>query len=276
MMRPAHEILLRPRLDRESLELWRRARSLVVFEVPCGRQQDRDQERRAIDVSRSKWTRVRTMVVRGKIKRRGRFVGKRSNWKKAIVTLAEGPGNRRLWGFCRADPVGRSRRWGLRATSRHLTVSPAPDGFGLRGDHEGLSQKKACLAPSEAYGRPGAARKHYDSPQGWRTSAPVSDYRFQASKVRCAREGGLRRVRPESVRPYRSPCTTQTARRLTFWRPESSRLGRPLCPPLVRSTLWWATRCLSRISLWVLSFTISNSSPVRGASSCAPPEAAPS
>ena len=33
---------------------------------------------------------VRTMVVRGKMKRRGRFVGKRSNWKKAIVTLAEG------------------------------------------------------------------------------------------------------------------------------------------------------------------------------------------
>ncbi len=33
---------------------------------------------------------VRTQIVRGKTKRRGRFEGKRSNWKKAIVSLAEG------------------------------------------------------------------------------------------------------------------------------------------------------------------------------------------
>ncbi len=33
---------------------------------------------------------VRTSVVRGKEKRLGRFVGKRSNWKKALVTIAPG------------------------------------------------------------------------------------------------------------------------------------------------------------------------------------------
>src|SRR5262245_44587509 len=33
---------------------------------------------------------VRTVVVRGKEKRMGRFIGKRSNWKKAIVTIAPG------------------------------------------------------------------------------------------------------------------------------------------------------------------------------------------
>jgi len=33
---------------------------------------------------------VRTMVVRGKFKRLGRFTGKRPNWKKAIVSLKEG------------------------------------------------------------------------------------------------------------------------------------------------------------------------------------------
>ena len=30
---------------------------------------------------------VRTMQVRCKVKRQGRYVGKRSNWKKAVVTL---------------------------------------------------------------------------------------------------------------------------------------------------------------------------------------------
>ena len=33
---------------------------------------------------------VRTLIVRGKSKRFGRFYGKRSNWKKAYVKLAEG------------------------------------------------------------------------------------------------------------------------------------------------------------------------------------------
>lgn len=33
---------------------------------------------------------VRTSVVRGKEKRMGRFIGKRSNWKKAVVTIAAG------------------------------------------------------------------------------------------------------------------------------------------------------------------------------------------
>ena len=33
---------------------------------------------------------VRTMIVRGKMKRFGRYYGKRSNWKKALVTVADG------------------------------------------------------------------------------------------------------------------------------------------------------------------------------------------
>ena len=35
-------------------------------------------------------TQVRTMNYRGKVKRMGRFAGKRADWKKAVVTLAEG------------------------------------------------------------------------------------------------------------------------------------------------------------------------------------------
>ena len=33
---------------------------------------------------------VRTMQVRGKLKRQGKYAGRRSDWKKAIVTLGEG------------------------------------------------------------------------------------------------------------------------------------------------------------------------------------------
>ena len=33
---------------------------------------------------------VRTMHVKGKVKQRGRIIGQRKNWKKAIVTLMPG------------------------------------------------------------------------------------------------------------------------------------------------------------------------------------------
>lgn len=33
---------------------------------------------------------VNTMLVRGKVKKMGRYEGKRANWKKAVVTLKEG------------------------------------------------------------------------------------------------------------------------------------------------------------------------------------------
>lgn len=33
---------------------------------------------------------VNTLIVKGKVKRRGKYVGRRSDWKKAYVTLAEG------------------------------------------------------------------------------------------------------------------------------------------------------------------------------------------
>lgn len=35
-------------------------------------------------------TQVQTMNYRGKVKRMGRYTGKRADWKKAVVTLAEG------------------------------------------------------------------------------------------------------------------------------------------------------------------------------------------
>lgn len=87
-MRPAHEILLRPRITEKGSNMAEKT-PLVVFEVPLDA--NKSEIKRAVqamfDVDVDS---VRTMIVRGKIKRRGRFIGKRSNIKKAIVTLAEG------------------------------------------------------------------------------------------------------------------------------------------------------------------------------------------
>jgi len=56
------------------------------FEV--SREANKLEVKRAVETIFSvKVTNVRTMLVRGKVKRQGRFSGARANWKKAVVTL---------------------------------------------------------------------------------------------------------------------------------------------------------------------------------------------
>lgn len=87
-MRPAHEILLRPRLT-EKASAMSESQSLIVFEVPVdvNKSEIKHAVKAMFDVEVDS---VRTMIVRGKTKRRGRHQGQRSNWKKALVKLAEG------------------------------------------------------------------------------------------------------------------------------------------------------------------------------------------
>ena len=61
----------------------------VVFEV--ARDANKIDIRRAVeDLFKVSVTEVRTLVMRGKVKRVGRFSGQRPSWKKAFVTLKPG------------------------------------------------------------------------------------------------------------------------------------------------------------------------------------------
>jgi large subunit ribosomal protein L23 len=87
-MRSPYDILLKPRIT-EKGSVMAEAAPCVVFEVPldANKIEIKTAIRAVFSVD---VTNVRTMIVRGKVKRKGRHTGKRSNWKKAIVTLAEG------------------------------------------------------------------------------------------------------------------------------------------------------------------------------------------
>ena len=64
----------------------RELRNQYIFEV--ARTANKIDIKRAIEqVFSVKVDHVRTQQLRGKVRRTGRFVGKRSDWKKAIVTL---------------------------------------------------------------------------------------------------------------------------------------------------------------------------------------------
>jgi len=82
-----HQIIRRIlQTERSSMLL---AENKYVFEVD--RRADKPQIKRAVEeMFKVSVEDVRTMNVRGKIKTMGRFSGKRPDWKKAVVTLAEG------------------------------------------------------------------------------------------------------------------------------------------------------------------------------------------
>jgi large subunit ribosomal protein L23 len=61
----------------------------LTFEVD--RRANRVEIRHAVEkIFNVKVTQVRTMQIKGKVKRVGRTLGKRRDWKKAVVTLAKG------------------------------------------------------------------------------------------------------------------------------------------------------------------------------------------
>jgi large subunit ribosomal protein L23 len=84
----SYEIIRRP-LDTEKTNLQKEAFNQVSFEVD--RRANRVEIAQAVEkIFNVRVAAVRSMQVKGKKKRRGRIVGKRKDWKKAVVTLMPG------------------------------------------------------------------------------------------------------------------------------------------------------------------------------------------
>ncbi len=83
-----YDIIKRP-LNTEKTTIQKEAANQVTFEVDP--KANRIEIEKAVEaVFNVKVSGVRTLQVKGKIKRRGRTLGKRKDWKKAIVTLMPG------------------------------------------------------------------------------------------------------------------------------------------------------------------------------------------
>jgi large subunit ribosomal protein L23 len=83
-----YDIIKRP-LITEKTSIQKEAANQVSFEVD--RRANRVEIKRAIEkIFNVRVSSVKTMQVKGKTKQRGRIVGKRKDWKKAIVTLLPG------------------------------------------------------------------------------------------------------------------------------------------------------------------------------------------
>ncbi len=83
-----NEIIKRP-LITEKTSIQKELYNQLTFEVD--RRANRIEIKRAIEtVFNVRVSGVKTVQVTGKIKKRGRIIGKRRNWKKAIVRLMPG------------------------------------------------------------------------------------------------------------------------------------------------------------------------------------------
>ena len=83
-----YDIIKRPVIT-EKTSIQKEASNQVSFEVD-GRA-NRIEIKRAVEkIFNVRVSSVKTMQVKGKTKQRGRIVGKRKDWKKAIVTLLPG------------------------------------------------------------------------------------------------------------------------------------------------------------------------------------------
>ena len=84
----AYDVIKRPVVT-EKTSIQKEDTNQVTFEVD--RRANRVQIRKAVEsIFGVHVTGVRTMQVKGKVKQRGRIVGKRRDWKKAIVSLIPG------------------------------------------------------------------------------------------------------------------------------------------------------------------------------------------
>ena len=82
------EVIRRPLITEKSTEL-RDERNIVAFVVH--RKANKIQIKQAVEERFDvRVAEVRVANMHGKVRRRGRFVGRRPDWKKAYVRLAEG------------------------------------------------------------------------------------------------------------------------------------------------------------------------------------------
>jgi large subunit ribosomal protein L23 len=83
-----YDIIKRPVIT-EKTSIQKEECNQVSFEVAKGA--NRVEITRAVEkIFGVKVAKTRTVQVKGKVKRRGRILGKRKDWKKAIVTLMPG------------------------------------------------------------------------------------------------------------------------------------------------------------------------------------------
>lgn len=85
-MRIPHDIIIRPIITENSMDAMAEGKYIFVVDKKANKSEIKKAVEEVFDVKVDK---VNTMNMLGKEKRMGAHVGRRANWKKAIITLTE-------------------------------------------------------------------------------------------------------------------------------------------------------------------------------------------
>ncbi len=84
-MRNPHDIIVKPIVTEQSMDAMAEGKYTFVVDKKANKTEIKNALEKIFGVKVQK---VNTMNMKGKVKRQGRFIGKRADWKKAIVQLA--------------------------------------------------------------------------------------------------------------------------------------------------------------------------------------------
>lgn len=86
-MRNPHDVIIKPIITEQSMDGIAEGKYTFVVAKKATKTEIKNALEQIFDI---KVERVNTMNMKGKVKRMGVHIGKRADWKKAIVKLAEG------------------------------------------------------------------------------------------------------------------------------------------------------------------------------------------
>lgn len=85
-MKDPHDIILKPLITEKTMDMQQQKKYTFVVDKRSNKTEIKNALESIFGVEVAK---VNTVNMRGKMKRMGRFEGKRPDWKKAIVTLTD-------------------------------------------------------------------------------------------------------------------------------------------------------------------------------------------
>ena len=216
MSRDPRQVLIRPLMTEKSMRQ-KEELNTVAFQVRPDA--NKVEIRTAVEsVFNVKVTAVRTASYEGKLKRMGRFQGRRSDWKKAIVTLAARPQDRsrrgglRPWESAPSSPRRPARRYLTYVTYEEITKTEP--------------EKRLLMPKRRTNGRNGA-RPHHRAASGRRGQADAPRRSTSAATSSGSRRGWPRSSTTRIARRAWRCSSTATARSATSSRPTASRSATP-------------------------------------------------
>ena len=85
-MRSPHDIIVKPIVTERSMDAMSEGKYTFVVDRKSNKTEIKNALEKIFGVKVKK---VNTLNMKGKVKRQGKYIGKRSDWKKAIVQLSE-------------------------------------------------------------------------------------------------------------------------------------------------------------------------------------------